>query len=302
MRAKAGMILLIAILSGCVSRQTLEQSETALGACRQEVDACRTAAATQVEQAKTALGVCRQDVDRCKERGAAQLEVCMQVRRSLETDAARLNQEIASCGKDVLALRGRAQAELVSCVDMRRKAEAQLAKTGHELVTCREEVSVTLASARSLEERATQLRQRLKTEIADKNVEIEQLRDKLSVRVLDRILFPSGSADILPEGRAVLEKLAAVFAGTDDLIRVEGHTDNVPIGRQLKEKYPSNWELSTARASSVVRYFEQEREISPLRMEAVGFSKFRPVAPGDLLEDQQRNRRVEIVLSAPRAP
>ena len=67
------------------------------------------------------------------------------------------------------------------------------------------------------------------------------------MQVLDKILFKTGRADIQPAGQAVLEKLAMVLKETDDMIRVEGHTDNVPIGAQLKEKYFSNWELSVAR-------------------------------------------------------
>jgi chemotaxis protein MotB len=122
------------------------------------------------------------------------------------------------------------------------------------------------------------------------------------VRVLDKILFRSGSADILPTGQAVLDKLAGVLAATDDMIRVEGHTDFVPIGKQLRQKYYSNWELSAARATSVVRYFEHRHGIDPTRMEAVGFSMFRPVAGDETPEGRQRNRRVEIMLAAPRAP
>lgn len=95
----------------------------------------------------------------------------------------------------------------------------------------------------------------------------------------------------------MLDSVAAAIAGGNETIRIEGHTDNVPIGPNLKSKYFSNWELSTGRASSVARYFENEHVIEPARMEAVGFSKHRPVVANDSDENRQRNRRVEIVLT-----
>ena len=99
----------------------------------------------------------------------------------------------------------------------------------------------------------------------------------------------------------MLDKLVPTVANEDDVIRVVGHTDNVLIGKTLREKYASNWELSTARAVSVVRYFQDRGRIDPKRLEAVGFGAYRPIAANDTAEDRGRNRRVEIVLTA-RAP
>jgi chemotaxis protein MotB len=141
------------------------------------------------------------------------------------------------------------------------------------------------------------LRHRLQSEIGNKDVEIDRLRSQLSVRVLDRILFHSGSAEILPQGGKVLDAVAAALAGGNETIRIEGHTDTVPIGPNLKDKYFSNWELSSGRASSVVRYFVDAHGIDPIRMEAVGFSEYRPVASNETWEGRQRNRRVAIVLT-----
>jgi chemotaxis protein MotB len=115
---------------------------------------------------------------------------------------------------------------------------------------------------------------------------------------MDKILFKTGRADIQPAGQAVLEKLAAVLKDTDDMIRIEGHTDNVPISDRLRDKYFSNWELSGARAASVVRFFQDKGGIPPLRLEPVGFGEYRPVAPNDTADNKQRNRRVEIILTA----
>jgi chemotaxis protein MotB len=97
----------------------------------------------------------------------------------------------------------------------------------------------------------------------------------------------------------VLDKVAEVIGGTAERVRVEGHTDDVPVSRRLKEKFTSNWELSAARAANVVRYFQFGKGIDPARMEAVGLGPYRPDAPNDSFEGRAQNRRVVIVLTAP---
>jgi len=183
----------------------------------------------------------------------------------------------------------------------RSSLEENLNKITGERDSCRNDLSQVETSVQDVEKRANELRHTLQDEILSRNVEIETLKGKLSVHVLDRILFKSGSADILPDGKALLKKLAGSLAATEDYIRVEGHTDSVPIGEQLKAKFFSNWELSAARAASVVRFFEYGHKISPLRLEAVGFSQYRPVTEGKTVEELQRNRRVEIILTQPRS-
>lgn len=155
------------------------------------------------------------------------------------------------------------QAELDTCrkqaqqdAQTRTTLEAELKNAIAERDVCRQQYEQVLTKAQSFEQRAADLRHSLQDEIRSRDVEIETLKGKLTVRVLDRILFKTGSAQILPEGEAVLKKLGTVLATTQDYIRVEGHTDNVPIGERLKAKYYSNWELSAARAASVVRFFE----------------------------------------------
>ncbi len=179
--------------------------------------------------------------------------------------------------------------------------ESALKQASDERDACQSKYSHAVTTSTQLQQHADALRLSLQDEIRNKEVEIETLKDKLTVRVLDRILFKTGSAQILPAGEAVLDKLGKVLATAQDYIRVEGHTDIVPISARLKSKYFSNWELSAARAASVVRYLQYDQKIDPLRMEAVGFSKYRPVTAGTTAEDLQRNRRVEIVLSAPPA-
>lgn len=182
----------------------------------------------------------------------------------------------------------------------REASGAEISDLRAQVARCEQLVQQSQRNSERFKAREADLRSRLQSELASRDVEIERLRDQLTVRVLDRILFRSGSADILPAGKQVLDKLANVLKETDDLIRVEGHTDNVPIGERLKDRYFSNWELSAARAAAVVRYFQYGHSIDPVRLEAVGYSEYRPVAPNDSDANRQRNRRVSIELAAPR--
>lgn len=207
--------------------------------------------------------------------------------------------ELSACQDERLALQEKAKAELDATFVEQQKLETDLYGIKGEYEACKKTADAARDYAEQLKQRETDLRGRLQKELTDKDVEISSLRGQLSVSVLDKILFKSGSADVLPAGQAVLEKVARVLAATDDMIRVEGHTDNVPISGRLKEKYFSNWELSAARAASVVRYFQLgENKIDPLRLEAVGYAEYRPVAPNDDDANRKRNRRVEIILTA----
>ena len=109
----------------------------------------------------------------------------------------------------------------------------------------------------------------------------------------DFLLFDFGKADINPGGLAFLDKMAALIQKIPYPVRVEGHTDNVPIHTA---RYPSNWELSIARAVSVVKYFAEFGKIDPQRLSAVGYGETRPLVPNDSPANRTRNRRVEIVI------
>lgn len=137
----------------------------------------------------------------------------------------------------------------------------------------------------------------LKSEIAAGEIRITELKGKLTVNMVDRILFDSGQAEVKPDGRKVLDKVGSLLNAVKDKdIRIEGHTDNKPIGGELKLKYPTNWELSTARATAVARYLEDQAKVDPKRLVAAGYGEYRPVAPNDTPESRALNRRIEIVL------
>ena len=137
----------------------------------------------------------------------------------------------------------------------------------------------------------------LKDQIAQKNIKLEEIEGKLKVTFVDKILFDSGSVTIKPEGQEVILKLADSFRDSADKnITVEGHTDNVQIGSVLLDRFPTNWELSAARATAVVRFLEEKGNIAPERLTASGFSYHRGVATNDTPEGRKQNRRIEIIL------
>jgi chemotaxis protein MotB len=121
---------------------------------------------------------------------------------------------------------------------------------------------------------------------------------------MDKVLFDSGKAEIKITGRRVLDKISKNLLNKypDRQIRVEGHTDNVPIGPELKSKFPTNWELSTARATSAVRYLQEQGGVDPKRLSAVGYSEYHPIASNDTPEERAKNRRIEIILLPPESP
>jgi chemotaxis protein MotB len=135
----------------------------------------------------------------------------------------------------------------------------------------------------------------LKSEIDTGKIELSELRGKMTVKMKDKILFASGSATLGKEGKEALDKVAQAFKGLQGkVVRVEGHTDNVPTGGGA---FPTNWDLSTARALAVVRFL-QERGVDPTILAAAGYGEHQPVAPNDTPEGRSLNRRIEIVLAA----
>ena len=137
----------------------------------------------------------------------------------------------------------------------------------------------------------------LKDQIAAREIEIVEIDDKLKVIFVDKILFDSGSVEINPGGKELLMIMAgSLKENKEQNILVEGHTDDVPLSAALSKRFPSNWELSTARAAAVARFFQQKGGIQPERLSARGYSYYRPVASNETEEGRHQNRRIEIIL------
>jgi len=136
----------------------------------------------------------------------------------------------------------------------------------------------------------------LSQEVEKGQLQVRQYKNMLAVDLAEQIFFDSGRAALKKEGKGVLKKVAGALKGYENkIIRVVGHTDNVPLAKSLQATFPSNWELSSARATTVVRFL-QENGIPPERMIPAGRGEYDPVAPNDTPEGRKKNRRIEIML------
>lgn len=113
------------------------------------------------------------------------------------------------------------------------------------------------------------------------------------IQLRDNILFESGSAEIKDNSKQILEKISTLILRFDNEIIIEGHTDNVPIHNA---RFDSNWELSSARAINVLKYFVNVKKVDPYRVSAHGYGEYKPVMPNDTAEHRAANRRVDILI------
>ena len=238
------------------------------------------------------------------------------------TELSAENAELAARLRDQAQRTAQLEAEHRAALAARDTAAAEL---GHELgavVADRDALSRQLAAAR---EQAAGLEQQLETrqqaeeaakaemaatydrlvrslqtEIAAKDVALEEARARVTVAIIDRVLFPSGQARLTPDGERVVDKVGAALAGvTERRLLVEGHTDDVPIGAELRARFASNWELSTARATAVVKRLIDQAHIAPDRLQAMGRADSEPVATNHTDEGRRLNRRIEIIVLPP---
>jgi chemotaxis protein MotB len=118
----------------------------------------------------------------------------------------------------------------------------------------------------------------------------------LVIHISESAFFDPGKADLKPQAMEIFNLLATEFLKIPNQIRIEGHTDNLPINTP---KFPSNWELSTARATNCLRYLVEKHQFPPERISALGYAEYRPIATNSTLEGRNKNRRVDIVVLAP---
>jgi chemotaxis protein MotB len=145
---------------------------------------------------------------------------------------------------------------------------------------------------------AAELEEKMKAEIGKGEIQLSEAGGRLRVALVDKILFDSGDAKISRRGEEVLGRVGAVLGRVADRqIQVAGHTDDSPISARLVSRYATNWELSTARATNVVRFLHEKSRVPPRRLAASGYGEFRPVASNATPAGRARNRRIEILLA-----
>jgi chemotaxis protein MotB len=276
-------------LSGCVTTKTYQEAQGESEACRVKAEglsADLTREQSEKARLKTELEACGKDLSAQKMKGeeaAAEKsdiekrhEVCIKDREDQKEQIALLKGALDGSEKEK---------EYQS-----REIERLKVKSG-EIST---EKELELQKVKGAYEN---LLREMKQEIEKGDIKITQAVDRLSVNLVEKILFDSGEAEIKLAGLKIIKRVGDILKKVEDKqIRVEGHTDNVQIGARIKKKYPSNWELSTARATTVVRYLQDKVGISPAHLSAAGFAENKPVASNETQEGKAQNRRIEIVL------
>src|ERR1035437_5532951 len=179
-----------------------------------------------------------------------------------------------------------ANASLASAQGENQKDKDQITALQTKVADLEQEKDTAAQMAKGLENE-------MRADLESKDVTISNLQGKLTVNILDRVMFDSGEAILKPAGESVMGKIAAILAEHPKLkIHVIGHTDNVPI----RNRFASNWELSTARALAAVHFLTEKAGVDPHRVGAVGYGEYRPIADNATAEGRAKNRRIAITI------
>jgi chemotaxis protein MotB len=273
------ILLILALtvsLSGCiVSKKDYVLKED-------EARNCADSLAGQVEESKALraeLSTCQGDLDELTASLANVIKETMEISKQLQGTNAELREKLAVIQAEAKRTKQERDSLKARSEELERQKEAELEKlkgTYDELV------------------------QSLKGEIEAGEIQIRRMKDRLSVNLESKVLFDSGRADLKGSGIEVLRKVGAQLAKIEGKrIQIEGHTDDDPIGGKLKEKYPTNWELSANRALAVVHFLQNEVGIDARRLSGAGYGEYQPTALNDTMEGKAVNRRIEIVLLPP---
>ncbi len=263
-------------------REELEQANaklTAQLAATQGPATALQARLVELEAARDAMRRASEDLERRladQERQNAALQRSADDAKSQLAEKDRQLSMLQARARELEAMRDeleRASTELKQQIAAREKQLDQLRSTQQELVDG------------------------FKKEIAARQIQVERVRDQLRVELVDEVLFDSGEVAIKPAGLDVLQRVGQILKKAENRnIDVEGHTDNVPIGVELAKRFPSNWELSAARATNVARFLQDTVKIDPKLLSATGYSEYQPRAPNTTAEGRRLNRRIEILL------
>jgi chemotaxis protein MotB len=247
----------VLLLTSCVSSKKFKASQSALESARN--DSAKLAG--KVADQEAAIGQLKQQIGDLTNKVN---DLTSQTGR-LSSDVANKNSQLGKSQQE-LAEQQRKLEQLQALMDQQKKATQEI----------RKKMSDALVGFNSNE-----------LTVAIKN-------GKVYVSLQENLLFPSGSAVVNPKGKEALGKLAEVLNNNPDItVMIEGHTDSIPIRTRFKD----NWDLSTARATAIVRILTIDYKVDPVRVEASGHSQYDPVQTNSTTEGRALNRRTEIILS-----
>jgi len=274
------------LTAGCVAKSTYQAKVDEAAQLMEQVRNLE-ADYQQIVSQKDSLIASNDDLNR-------QLTDALEKSSNLQQDLIRARADIDRLEK-ILSARSEETGKAIS--EMRRtidRLQAENQELSHQVEQERIAREARIAQMKSTYD---ELVQKMEAEIERGEVTISELQGKLTVNMVERILFDSGKADIKPAGLEVLKRVGDILKEVADKnIRVEGHTDNVPISPRLQQTFSSNWELSTARATNVVHFLQDRIGIAGERLSACGFSQYSPVADNGTPEGRAQNRRIQIEL------
>jgi len=283
------VITLPLILGGCVSKNSFQQKVNEADLLARDVAELQSTT-TELRQEKRTL---QDELSKLNARLVDVLKQNSELQQSLLAASATQDRQ-----EDNLSHQQTQIAELRQQLQSMQQTNDQLLTTIDELNQALDKEKIARkARLAKVKKTYNQLVGALEQEIKRGELTISNLEGKLSVNLLNNILFDSGETEIKPAGRKVLQSLGDVLNKFPErALRIEGHTDNVQISSRLRDIYPTNWELSTARATSVVHFLQDVVGLPGERLVAAGYSKYQPVAANDTAEGRARNRRIQISL------
>ena len=270
-------ILPLLLLSACVSSSKHEAALAEMDTVRQSLGSAQEEINRNQQQIKKT----EQELDSAKMQNAlAQEEINRNQQQIMKTE-----QELES-----------AKMQVVSAVEELMKLEARKQDLQEELSESQAQMT-TLRNIENETKRRNQIYEkfvnRLKTMIDGGQLTVSIEQGRIVINLPNNVLFKSGSANLNPEGEEALTQIASVLSQfSDRRFQIEGHTDNKPI---KSARFPSNWELSTSRALTVVHLLT-DMDVDPENISAAGFGEFRPRADNEIEEGRQLNRRIEIIM------
>lgn len=302
----------------------IEKKEAAIAGARQLTNQCngaKEALLAQIEDEKKSnrsldelladsqsrIQTLKNQIEKNRKADAAMI-ADLNARHKTGQDTARdLGEKLVQVNEQVLTEKKRVQAqsdELRAAEEKISTLEEQVQKKTLVYANLQKQVAGIESEKGSVENKLHEIKsnyaelvKELNDNIKNKEATIEACKEKLAISFIDQILFRSATIIITPEGKEVLKKTGDILKKLKfGKFRIVGHTDDKPIRSRLQKKFPSNWELSSARAAAVARFFETENGIPPNRMEIVGYSLQQPIAGNHTEKGRAKNRRVEIIV------
>lgn len=297
MKLKVGIIALLVFLVQCVSASKYEalekqyqESQQTVATKEQEITTLNESLVTTqkerdaLSEEKTALEKRLKELEAQLKKTEGELAGVKQERSKLTSDNQTLSKQLSEREKQLKSELDNLKKEIAAL------QSKQAATNRGTTTTSQKEVASAEASYKALVDS-------LEKELKQGDISIARVENQIHVTVDERVFFDSGSALLRVDARDVLRRIAGVLGKLENkTVFVEGHTDDREIGQNLRSRYPTNWELSSARAVSVVRFLVEEGSMDPSRLAAVSLSRWHPVASNETAEGRQKNRRIEIMI------